>query len=177
MRVQYVLCPRALFSRNVKQGFCEQEPAEYREMGFFIFSSHSTEIRLSHENGSWYCWVLLNRAEERGRLHCNAPLPPCWVTVCSLYYKVPLCSVTKINWMLSSEVKVVLVQVSAGAWGNRIVGICLQGTLHKSKMWHQAAKWIGMETRWQVALLFYTDHKKMTEIRKSMASARARPMY
>lgn len=44
MGVQYIFCPRALFRRNVKQDFCVQEPAEYSEMGCFIFSSHSAEI-------------------------------------------------------------------------------------------------------------------------------------
>lgn len=52
MGVQYTFCPRALFSRNAKQGFYVQEPAEYGEMGCFIFSSYSVEIWLSHENVS-----------------------------------------------------------------------------------------------------------------------------
>lgn len=40
MGVRYIFCPKALFSRDVKQGLYVQECAEYSKMGFFIFSSY-----------------------------------------------------------------------------------------------------------------------------------------
>lgn len=150
--VQYIFCLRALFSRNVKQGFCVQEPAEYSETGFFIFSSYSAEIWLSHENVSQYCWGLLHRAKERWRLHFNTPLAPCWVTVCSLHYKALLHSSTEINIFIWSKSGVGLNHCQRTGEQNLVNTFA--GTLCKSKMWHQAAKSIEMEPRWQVPELF-----------------------
>lgn len=114
MGVQCIFCPKALFSRNVKQDFSVQEP-EYSRMGFFIFSSYSAEIWLSHENVSQYCWELLHRAKERWSLHYTTPLNPRRITVYSFHYKALLHPATEINLIFSSEVKVALNEITSSA--------------------------------------------------------------
>lgn len=173
MGVQCIFCPKALFSRNVKQGFSVQEPTEYSGMGFFIFSSYSAEIWLSHENVSRYCWELLHRAREKWRLHYTTPLIPHWITVYSFCYKALLHPATEINLIFSSEVKVALNEITSSAWGKSLENT-FTGTLCKSKIWYRAATSIGMKPRWQVSeCFFFTDHEKKTEIRKSEVPARA----
>lgn len=154
MGVQYIFCPRALFHRNVKQGFCVQEPAECSGMGCFGFSSYSAEIWLSHENVSQYCWGLLHRAKEGWRLHCNTPLATCWVTACSLHYKALMHSATEINLIFSSEVKSGVRLNHCQCTGEQNLGNTFAGTLCKSKMWHQAAKLVRMEPWCQVSAHF-----------------------
>lgn len=132
MGVQCIFCPKALFSRNVKQGFSVQEPTEYSGMGFFIFSSYSAEIWLSHENVSRYCWELLHRAREKWRLHYTTPLIPHWITVYSFCYKALLHPATEINLIFSSEVKVALNEITSSAWGKSLENT-FTGTLCKSK--------------------------------------------
>lgn len=176
MGVQYILCPRALFHRNVKQGFCVQVPAEYSEMGFFISSPCRAEIWLSCENVSQYSWGLLHRAEERWRLHCNAPLAPCWVTVCPLLYKVLLHFFPqKLNIFIGTKSGVGLSHWSA--WGNKILGICLQALCVRAKCGVRQLSRLGWSQGDSCQCFFHTDHEKMTDTRKLVASARARPRF
>lgn len=171
--VQCIFCPKALFSRNVKQDFSVQQP-EYSGMGFFIFSSYSAEIWLSHENVSQHCWELLHRAKERWSLHYTTPLNPRWIIVYSFHYKALLHPATEINLIFSSEVKVALNEITSSAREKSLENT-FTGTLRKSKIWHQAATSIGMKPRWQVSVcFFFTDHKKKIKIRKSEVPARAK---
>lgn len=119
MGVQCIFCPKALFSRNVKQGFYVQECAEYSEMGFFIFlpiqQKFDCPVKTFLSTAGDFCTepkrgegiVVILLLLPAGSLSVHGTTTPCCI--------LP----QKINLIFSSEVKVVLREITSSTQGNK----------------------------------------------------------